>query len=149
MNALIGKNVTAVWLAEDGGAIKFDFGDGQIIARADGDCCSRTWIENVDGAEQLIGTVSAIENIPPQARTQRDDGEVIQFYGCRITTDKGFATIDYRNESNGYYGGSLEWDVENFYGGVNGQNVSKEEWRLITGETIRAATVERDMERDE
>ena len=40
--------------------------------------------------------------------------------------------IDYRNESNGYYGGNLCWDDESFYGGVYGQNVSTMNWQNVS-----------------
>jgi hypothetical protein len=40
MNPLIGKTIKAIWISEDGGAIKFDVEDGSITARADGDYCS-------------------------------------------------------------------------------------------------------------
>jgi hypothetical protein len=40
--------------------------------------------------------------------------------------------IDYRNESNGYYGGELCWPDDHFYGGVHGQNVSTEQWVDVT-----------------
>lgn len=33
--------------------------------------------------------------------------ECVAYYGLKITTEKGRAVIDYRNDSNGYYGGSL------------------------------------------
>lgn len=32
--------------------------------------------------------------------------------GFKVTTDKGVIVIDYRNASNGYYGGSLSWPGE-------------------------------------
>lgn len=129
-NPLIGKRVISVFLAEDGGAIKFETDDDEIIARADGDCCSHSWIENAESPENLIGTVSAVENLKLN-KTEDQDGDYIQFYGCKITTEKGSCTLDYRNESNGYYGGDLVWPGEHFYGGVYGQNISKEEWKKI------------------
>ena len=41
---------------------------------------------------------------------KEDDGvsEYIQYYGLKITTNKSRCTIDYRNSSNGYYGGYLD-----------------------------------------
>lgn len=135
MNKLIGKKVTAVFLAEDGGAIKFDVDGGEtIIARADGDCCSRSWIEYVETPENLLGTVAAVEDLELGKPDEEKDGDVIQFYGCKISTERGSSTLDYRNASNGYYGGSLEWpndEFDRFYGGVYGQNISKEEWKQI------------------
>ncbi len=60
------------------------------------------------------------------------DGGETKYYGCKITTDKGHIIIDYRNESNGYYGGDIVWpDDRSFYGGVFGQNVSDEKWKDI------------------
>lgn len=145
-NVLIGKTITAVYLAEDGGAIRFDVeGAEPVIARADGDCCSYTWIESLDAPEALIGTVTAVVDIDmPDLGTEASqtnekdryyDADCISYYGCKITTDKGSCVIDYRNESNGYYGGNLSWPGPNsyFYGGVHGQNVSTEKWRLIAG----------------
>jgi len=52
----------------------------------------------------------------------------LALYGLKLTTDKGDLVLDYRNESNGYYGGSLSWPGEYHYGGVYGQNESKEDW---------------------
>lgn len=71
---------------------------------------------------------------PPMPRLGEDDygNQEIQYYGFHIRTENGDCTIDYRNQSNGYYGGNLSWDDKDFYGGVFGQNVSTEEWKLIS-----------------
>lgn len=137
-NPLVGKKVLAVYLADDKKAIKFDVeGADPIIARADGDCCSNSWIETVETPEHLLGTVTAVEDVdmPDRGSPVNDDGygDVIAYYGCKIHTDRGSCLLDYRNESNGYYGGSLEWPgkASYFYGGVFGQNVSKEDWKKI------------------
>ena len=133
-NPLIGKTVRAVHLADDKGAIRFDVdGCEPIIARADGDCCSHTWIEGLDTPSLLIGgEVTAVEDLAMPDLGQPDEYDVIEYYGCKITTTKGACVIDYRNSSNGYYGGSLSWPSDDyFYGGVYGQNVSKEEWKQV------------------
>lgn len=138
-NPLVGKTVTAVHLAEDGGAIRFDVNGGEpIVARADGDCCSHTWIENVQAPENIVGSpIVAVEDVGgAQADTGEQGDDCVSFYGCKITSGKGSTLIDYRNESNGYYGGSLEWPVPDgehdpFYGGVHGQNISKNVWRRL------------------
>lgn len=136
-NPLIGKTVARVYLAADGGSIRFDLSDGEsLTVRADGDCCSLSWIENVQGVEQLIGSpVVSVEDIDmPDAPGNRygHDEDEMQYYGCKITTQRGFAVIDYRNSSNGYYGGNLAWPGEYFYGGVHGQNRSKDDWVEVT-----------------
>ena len=57
--------------------------------------------------------------------------DCVQYYGAKITTNKGDMVIDYRNDSNGYYGGEIVWPGEGFYGGVYGQNESNMDWRDI------------------
>jgi hypothetical protein len=140
-NRLVGKKIVAVHLAEDKKAIKFDIeGADPIIARADGDCCSSTWIETVETPENLLGTVTAVEDIDmPKQPYDEDKYECISFYGCKISTDKGSCLLDYRNESNGYYGGNLDWGgkASYFYGGVFGQNISNEDWQQIVPPSTR------------
>jgi hypothetical protein len=138
VHQLVGKTVVAVYLADDAQAIRFDTADGrQIVASADGDCCSRTWIENVDSPENVIGSpVTEANDIDMPDRGSPDEYSDLQYYGFKIATAKGETIIDYRNESNGYYGGNLAWPVEKgeydpFYGGVYGQNVSKEKWKQL------------------
>ena len=150
-NPLIGKVIRAVFLASDGAAIRFDLEGGEsLIVRADGDCCSHSWIEEVQNVEQLIGTaVVSVEDVdlpePTKTPTKSEYGgevenryghyeEEMQYYGCKITTQKGYALIDYRNSSNGYYGGNLAWPGEYFYGGVHGQNgsIDEVEWKEVT-----------------
>lgn len=136
-NPLVGKTITKVFLADDGGAIRFDLGDGtSIMARADGDCCSHTWIEEVQGLDQLLNSpvvsVDDVGDMPEKTgNSYNHDEEEMQYYGCKITTEKGYALIDYRNSSNGYYGGNLAWMDDHFYGGVYGQNISKENWQEV------------------
>ena len=38
----------------------------------------------------------------------RPSVDCVKYYGLKITTEHGRAVIDYRNDSNGYYGGSIE-----------------------------------------
>ena len=35
------------------------------------------------------------------------DHDVMAYYGLGITTEHGTAVVDFRNDSNGYYGGYL------------------------------------------
>ena len=102
----------------------------EVIAKTDGDCCSETWIEHVElPSLGFPAKVISVEELELNKEPQRDNNyECLEFYGCKITTDKGDIIIDYRNESNGYYGGELCWPGDTFYGGVFGQNVSEEEW---------------------
>lgn len=135
-NPLMGRVITAIEIAADKKAMRFVLADGECIVKVDGDCCSDTWIEHVDlPALGFPATVTSVDDL--ELRSQRDEEsyETTQFYGCKVTTDRGEIVIDYRNSSNGYYGGSLHWpneDNDYYYGGVFQQNVSKLEWKPLT-----------------
>lgn len=128
-DSYLNKIITEIKIADDQEALLFQCQDGYFVVRCDADCCSHTWIENVElPALGFPAQILGIDDLDMRDPEDIDCG-VIQFYGCKITTDKGEIVIDYRNESNGYYGGHLSWPHENyFYGGVYGQNISKENW---------------------
>ncbi len=132
-NPLIGKTITALQISEDRQALRFALTDGELIVDTDADCCSYTWIEHVElpglGFPATVVAVDDLEMPEGKASEFRKDPDSLRFYGCKITTDRGEIVIDYRNDSNGYYGGSLTWPGERHYGGVFGQNNSKHEWR--------------------
>ena len=128
-NVLIGKIITGIKLASDREAICFVcLGGEQIVARCDADCCSYTWIETVElPARGFPCSVLTVVDIALNVDADDQGGE-LAFYGLKIVTDAGDIIIDYRNESNGYYGGSLTWPGEYHYGGVFNQNDSMQEW---------------------
>lgn len=131
-NELIGKTLTGMKIAKDKKALLFEVGSENIIARTDGDCCSNSWVESVElPALGFPAKVLSVEDLKMPDLGSPDEHEVIAYYGLKITTDKGEIVIDYRNESNGYYGGNLVWRDDYFYGGVWGQNVSNEDWQAI------------------
>lgn len=85
-NPLLGKTITAVYLAADKGALRFDVSGGEpVIARAYGDCCSHTWIEHVELPETVIGSpVLGAEDIPMPDLGSPDEYECLQYYGFKI-----------------------------------------------------------------
>lgn len=111
MNELKGKTISRVLIAPDQGEIVFDTTDGPISFGVEGDCCSESWFSDIYNGDALLGTVASAEEIEmpdynvEDGRTRQDVDSV---YGYRITTDKGAATIAFRNSSNGYYGGYLK-----------------------------------------
>jgi hypothetical protein len=135
-DVLIGKTITGIQLALDKYAIKFLCLDVEIIAKVDADCCSETWIESIEtpvnGFPAKVSDIDCL--VSPD--TEDEDGSLTQFYGLKIVTDKGDIIIDYRNTSNGYYGGSLCFPpYEGYYGGVDEQVVGDlEAWKDIQGD---------------
>lgn len=133
-NKLIGKKIVDVKIAEDKLAMLFVCDNGEeLVVRVDADCCSYTWIESVEiPALGFPFTVIACDDLDMNKEPlENEEYECLQFYGAKITTDKGDMVIDYRNDSNGYYGGDIVWPGEGFYCGVYGQNESNMNWRDI------------------
>lgn len=135
---LTGKTIKKVMLASDGKAMLFILENGgEVKVKADGDCCSSTWINSIElPAMGFPAKVISVSNLEMPDHVYDEDYDVIQHYGCKIATDKGDLVIDYRNESNGYYGGNLCWPGDYFYGGVYGQNISSENWRELTEDKV-------------
>jgi hypothetical protein len=106
---LVGRRVYRVFA--DSTQIDFEMADGSRLGfAAEGDCCSRSWIEHVSNVEQVLdAVVLRIEyiDLPDAVPSPPEDVEVEVIYGTKIHTDKGYLLIEYRNNSNGYYGGYL------------------------------------------
>ena len=113
--ALIGRQVTKVEVSPDREKITFTTTTGNVVLSVYSDCCSYTWIEEISDLPALFGTISEVNNLDMpdlgSLSTQYCPApDEVQYYGLQIITEHGRCTIDYRNSSNGYYGGSL--DVE-------------------------------------
>lgn len=133
-NLLIGKKIIEVKIAEDKEAMLFVSDDGeQLVVMVDADCCSYTWIESVEmPALGLPFTIIECHDLDMPDLGDIPGCDFVQYYGAKIITDKGEMIIDYRNDSNGYYGGNIVWPGDNcFYGGVYGQNNSNMDWRDV------------------
>ena len=105
---MVGKTITSIVLSNEKDELVLQFSDGSdMTLQAYGDCCSSTWIESIDAPDNLLGTVQSVEDIDMPDLGNQPDHDVMSYYGLKIVTDRGHAVIDYRNDSNGYYGGDL------------------------------------------
>lgn len=129
-NVLIGKTLTGIKIADDKGALLFQTTEGDLIVRCDADCCSHTWVEAVElPSRGFPALVTAVDDLSMPDLGSPGEYDCIAYYGCKVSTENGDIVIDYRNSSNGFYGGSLSWpDDDYFYGGVYGQNNSTLQW---------------------
>ena len=111
---LVGKTIVGYSLDDAGERLVLILQDAKpVTLETYGDCCSQTWIESLDAPEALLGVVTDVEDIamPDLGNidgTRHTVVEEVAYYGLKITTDKGRCVIDYRNDSNGYYGGLLQ-----------------------------------------
>lgn len=108
-----GKRITAYRLDTDRHWLELHCDDGTVLhLECMEECCSATWIESLDMPGVLRGRLVRIED-----RDMPDLGNIVtpwaahveevKYYGLAITTEHGTCVIDYRNNSNGYYGGDM------------------------------------------
>ena len=121
-HSLDGKKVLQIDLAKDYTAVRFIVeGGNPIFALADGDCCSESWIEHVSiPAGGFPATVVGVSDIElPGSDDTHPEYDCLRVYGLKISTDRGDIVIDYRNSSNGFYGGHLVWPGGVFWKGAS------------------------------
>ena len=115
MDELKDKIIKKVEMEEDQ-TIVFTTKDGEKIAYvAYGDCCSTSWFAHIAGLKNLLGQ-RIVEVKERQEWTKKEiataeaegDYESLSLYGYLLKTKKGTCDIEFRNESNGYYGGNAE-----------------------------------------
>lgn len=124
MKELVGKTIAAVYVGDIPYNTHFGveaYKDGRLAFQTDagllsydtwGDCCSESWFADITGVDALIGGIVTACDVAPFDGTEIYDGRTRQecdtVYGWILTTNKGRATIAFRNSSNGYYGGACE-----------------------------------------
>jgi hypothetical protein len=110
MNELVGKKILGISIDDDDQwYLQFDTDEGSIVYYAEGDCCSESWFYHVLGVRFLIGqVVREVEEVAmPDLKDNFSRQAVDTLYGFKLRTDLGVADIEFRNSSNGYYGGQL------------------------------------------
>ena len=124
MRELIGKKIVAAYLNSEKTQIGFDLEGGErLLYETTGDCCSYSWIEDVSNEEYLAGArVVDVQDVHVEGIGVAESGDdYIQCYGVTVVLEGRPAfLLEYRNSSNGYYGGSIER-----------AKVVEEEWRKL------------------
>ena len=92
----------------------FEFADGKTMRlETEADCCSSTWIEHLTVPDDIDGaTLVGIEDCgewgeAKQTIKDHPEHDCLQIYETRFRTTRGDVVCEYRNASNGYYGGDL------------------------------------------
>jgi hypothetical protein len=98
----------------DAGAVSLVLDNGQVLQiDLEGDCCSSSYFADVKQFDELKGaTIQSIEerdeaSSTPLAKPEDDNDSSVSWHFLVFTTDKGHVTIDWRNDSNGYYDGTV------------------------------------------
>ena len=115
MKELIGKTILSYKLEDGGAKLTFTTDKGDIVYETYGDCCSSSWFSDVVGVGNLIGE-TVLEVVERQEWSEEEtkkaeaqgEYDVLSLYGYLIKTERGICDMEFRNDSNGYYGGSCD-----------------------------------------
>ncbi len=116
IDEIVGRRVSGVFrcgVPKINRDFAFTFSDGSCVyGSPDGDCCSYSWVEHINGVQDVIGQeIVSFEN---RVEGGKKDPyyDYLSLYGTTLITKGGHRIdIDYRNASNGYYGGWLSWHL--------------------------------------
>lgn len=138
MEKLFGKIISHIYINKDRTAIAFELHNGdKYWYIAGGDCCSETFIESISNVDclkekvvvEVIDRCIGENSLYNKNRAKRDYDynrvEVEKVYAYELKTLQGICTIDFRNYSNGYYGGYLTEDNE------LSKTYDKKKWKCI------------------
>lgn len=102
----------------DEGRVRCETDKATFYLEAIGDCCSHGWIDGIScptlpakitDAPSSWGGWGGDRTVQPgEPGYPADGGDVVVVYGSKIATDAGDVTFNVWNDSNGYYGSSLE-----------------------------------------
>lgn len=113
LEELMGRKILGLQLDDAKVYVNFITDQGDVLYGCYADCCSESWINHINGVSELVGgTVEDVDEVDfyallkvePEATKQ--DFDQVLFH--RVKTEKGWCTFEFRNSSNGYYGGWLE-----------------------------------------
>jgi hypothetical protein len=118
MRQLLEETIQYIYMDEDNQCIAFiNFhGNEFFVYEAVGECCSSSWIESINNVENLIDEEiigierkgEAIRSKNEEKSQDEDESREVAF-GYTLKTIKGYIDIEFRNESNGYYGGEVKF----------------------------------------
>ena len=103
---MIGKKIEACYINTSRDTMMWKVDGKWYRIDAYGDCCSTSWFEHCDNVDALVGgTLVSVENVGGYSSETDDGYGEIKVDMIKFTTDKGYSTLEFRNESNGYYSG--------------------------------------------
>lgn len=118
LQELVGKKIIEIRMNKDNDLLIFTTDDATAPLYAYGlesECCSNSYFYEINGIDALRNEiVTAVNGLlwnenPEKCDNKEEEEEVTCTYGNQIITQKGRCDIIFRNESNGWYGGTMEF----------------------------------------
>lgn len=116
LETLVGRTVNNIRMSND--YLVFETDAGPFAFTVYGDCCSRSYFYDFLGVRRLLDNGPILDTYFKDEMPAPDDedsgrGECVVAYGVVfVTLDRSFGEVtslmSFRNDSNGYYGGSME-----------------------------------------
>ena len=107
----IGNEIEEIFIDECNNHLKFKLGNGKLaFYYCDAGCCSESWIHHISGTQSLRGrNIIKVE----ETEEKRIDGtrqDEDQAFSIKLFTSAGVCDLEFRNSSNGFYGGNFYLD---------------------------------------
>jgi hypothetical protein len=132
MKEIIGEHITSLRVRGNQDTLVIGTTTKNFCYNVCGACCSEAWFADILGVSELLGAkVLEVETLP-LTNYNVDDGRGRQdcdvAYGYKIKTTKGSCGIIFRNSSNGYYGGEIQYVTGRDTSDFNDFLIIKEDW---------------------
>jgi hypothetical protein len=113
LKKIVGSTVKGL---EDSGDMTLLLEDGRRVRMTlTGDCCSSSSFTEPKQFQELVGaTILEAEDRDGQSDNnlpEPEGSDVISWHFLVFKTNKGHVTIDWHNDSNGYYDGNLSVEI--------------------------------------
>ena len=112
IQGLVGHVIKHIYMNENN--LKFETDKGNFVFTVNGDCCSSSYFYDFTGVEKLLNKeVKKVEEIELDTKGKHEvNHDQLSCYGFRFITEHPefgelSSVMSFRNDSNGYYGGSL------------------------------------------
>lgn len=118
MSGIVGKKIVSASLNVDNDELCLVDDKGQHHwLSAVGDCCSKSWFEHITFPTFPFVVKEAIcvkwDFEPRREEVDDDEGrDDLKIYALKFKTSKGHIDLELRNQSNGFYGGSIAYSLD-------------------------------------
>jgi hypothetical protein len=107
---LVGKTLTEIVVSDDKGRITFTDSEGkQYQMYHSQDCCESVSVEDINGDLKDLLNTPILAAAESSSSSEYDESSTCTFYN--FATEKGYVTIRWYGNSNGYYSESVYFSV--------------------------------------
>jgi hypothetical protein len=99
--------IETAWEAEPSLFVRSTTGR-MLVVTLSADCCSHSYFpkQSAEAMTSMAGErLLSLTDVEP---VEVDSSHEVRYHHLRVVTDKSTTTIDWRNDSNGYYDGTIE-----------------------------------------